>query len=348
MDKRNSALVLFSGGLDSILAAKSLIKQGIRVTALSFSSNFFDCEKARMSAKDIGVALVEKDISREMIELVKHPPNGYGKRMNPCIDCHGLMFRQAAQYSRRTADKDGNPFFDIIASGEVLGQRPFSQTAQAMKRVEKLAGTEILRPLCAKLLPETSYEKKGLVDRSLLHAISGRSRHMQAGLARDYGIAAYPSPAGGCLLTDSSFAGRLSGLLSRWPGADEGDIELLKAGRVYWMPAMIDGSSRDNVLVVVARNEQESTRLGMLAQKGDFMLQLKELKGPLTLVRGLKDIGFGLFELSVKVPSAIEAMIFQQSGKPDAIISHAALLTGLHSACARGREVRIMITRTQK
>src|SRR3989339_1237471 len=164
------SLSLFSGGLDSIIAVKLLQKQNIDVTGICFYSPFYGCEKALESAKELGIELKTIDISAEMLAVVKNPACGYGKSLNPCIDCHALMIRLANEIAQKEN-------FDFIASGEVLGQRPFSQNKEALQRVQKLAGAEVLRPLSAKLLDETAVEKSGLVNRGLLERINGRDRH---------------------------------------------------------------------------------------------------------------------------------------------------------------------------
>ena len=191
------ALVVFSGGLDSMMSAKLLMNQGIEVTALNFESNFFKATQAKESAKILGIPLIIKDISPEELELVKNPPNGYGKHLNPCIDCHANMIRMAG----KIAEEQG---FSIVATGEVLGQRPFSQNRDALRRVKKISGVDVLRPLSAKLLGETQVEKEGVVIRGKLRAIRGRGREEQMELAERYGIKKYPSPAGGCWINSTS------------------------------------------------------------------------------------------------------------------------------------------------
>ncbi|MDP2736973.1 MAG: 7-cyano-7-deazaguanine synthase, partial [bacterium] len=194
------ALVLLSGGLDSMLAARVLLDQGVEVTGLSFKSNFFGTIKAKKAAEQLGVELIEIDFSDEHLEMVKNPTHGYGKNMNPCIDCHALMLKRAKEIMVR----DG---FDFVATGEVLGQRPMSQHRDALDIVEKVSGLEgkLVRPLSAKLLNESEAEKQGKLIRNRLLDISGRSRQRQLELVKKYGIKEYASPGGGCLLTDPEF-----------------------------------------------------------------------------------------------------------------------------------------------
>ncbi|MCD4693944.1 7-cyano-7-deazaguanine synthase, partial [bacterium] len=173
LKKKARALVLFSGGLDSMIAVKLLQVQNIEVEAICFVSNFFNSKKAEEGAKNLKIKLHIVNISKEMLKLVKNPPNGHGKYYNPCIDCHGLMVRKAGKFIEK------NKKFDFLASGEVLGQRPFSQNKKSLKKVIDISGYEILRPLSAMLLLETEIEKKGLVKREELANISGRNRSVQ-------------------------------------------------------------------------------------------------------------------------------------------------------------------------
>ena len=272
--KKVKALVLFSGGLDSILAAKLLIEQGIKVQGLIFKSYFFDLGEARKTAKEIGIKLIIKDFSKEHLKMVKAPKYGYGKNMNPCIDCHALMFRIAKQIMKKEN-------FDFIATGEVLGERPMSQNKNALKLIEEESGLNgyLLRPLSAKLLEPTEAEKNGLVDRGKLLDIRGRSRKRQLELAEKWKIKEYPNPAGGCLLTDIDFSKRLRKLLDKYPEARENDIGLLKFGRHFWY---------DSVKIIVGRNHQENLEIKKLRQKTDVLIELKGLSGPTTLIRSYK------------------------------------------------------------
>jgi tRNA U34 2-thiouridine synthase MnmA/TrmU len=189
---KNKALVLFSGGLDSMLAVKLLQEQGIAVQGIAFSSYFFSTKQAQKSARQLGIKLIEKDISQKHLSCVKQPQFGYGKALNPCIDCHLLMLKEAFNILQKKG-------FNILATGEVLGQRPFSQNRFALEQIEKTASlkAKILRPLSAKVLAETEYEKKKQVNRAKLEGIKGRSRRCQIKLAKKFNIKEFPSPAGG-------------------------------------------------------------------------------------------------------------------------------------------------------
>ena len=265
------ALVMFSGGLDSILAAKILEEQGIEVLCVNFKSYFFDERLAVEMAKKFGFKLRVIDFSKEHLELVKNPKYGYGKAMNPCLDCHILMLKKL----KEIMEKEN---FDFVATGEVLGERPMSQTKKALKIVEEESSLKgyLLRPLSAKLLEETIPEKKKLVDREKLFDIKGRSRKRQIELAKKFGIESYPTPAGGCLLTDLEFGKKLRELLKIFPNCDGNDIELLKNGRQFWL---------GKIKIVVGRNEEENLNLKKLARENDVLVELTNYPGPLTLIR---------------------------------------------------------------
>ncbi len=287
------ALVVYSGGLDSILAVKILEKQELSVTALSYSSYFFDTKEAERTARLMEIPLIKKDISKRQLAVVKKPTCGYGKALNPCIDCHGLMFRVA----KEVAEEEG---FDLIATGEVLGQRPFSQNRNALQRVEKVAGLEkqILRPLSARLLPETIYEKKGIVQREGLLDISGRSRQRQLQLAKEFGVEYFPSPAGGCRLTEEEFGKKAKKLLDNDPLPQKNDFQLLRIGRHYWLDLKgedLNSEKEYAIHLVLGRNFLENEELKKLARANDVLLELKEIVGPTALLVNKKN--FSLEEL---------------------------------------------------
>jgi tRNA U34 2-thiouridine synthase MnmA/TrmU len=272
MPKKGKALLLFSGGLDSVLAAKILEKQGIEVAALTFTSFFFDSGQAEKSARENKIRLKTKDISKKHLRIVKNPRYGRGSGMNPCVDCHLLMLKVAKKLM-----KSGE--FDFLATGEVLGQRPMSQNASALELIERKAGLKgkILRPLCAKVLPETEYEKRKLVIREKLFGFSGRSRKGQIELAKKMEIRKYPAPAGGCVLTDQEYSRKLKRLFENISIIKSGDIALLRIGRHFWI-----GSTR----IILGRNHEENITLRKLVQKGDILAELKNVPGPLALIRG--------------------------------------------------------------
>ncbi|KKR21140.1 MAG: Thiamine biosynthesis protein-like protein [Candidatus Moranbacteria bacterium GW2011_GWA2_39_41] len=273
MIKKIRALVLFSGGLDSTLAVKVLEKQNIEVVALSFVSYFFDDTKAKISAEKNNLNLRSVNFADIHCDVVKNPKRGYGKAMNPCIDCHLLMIREAGKIMRAEG-------FDFVATGEILGQRPMSQNLQSLKIIEKEAGLEgrLLRPLSAKLLDETEVEKQGLVDREQLLDISGRSRQRQLELVKELSVDYYPSPGGGCMLTEIEFGKKLKKLLQAIEKPTASDFALLQVGRIFWT-----GSTR----IVVGRNSEENEKLKKMREKQDTLVELQDFMGPVTLVRGI-------------------------------------------------------------
>ncbi|MEA1962619.1 MAG: 7-cyano-7-deazaguanine synthase [Patescibacteria group bacterium] len=336
---KTKALVLFSGGLDSILAVKMLQEQKIAVTALCFTSNFYDAKKAKESAKKLDVDLKIADIQTEMLALVKNPFSGYGKNLNPCIDCHSLMIKKAGEIAKSEG-------FDFVATGEVLGQRPFSQNKKALEKVKDLSGVEVVRPLCAKLLDETKIEKNKILTRGLLGRIQGRTREGQIELARKYKLKDYPLPAGGCLLTDSGFSERLGKMLEYWPECECADIELLKHGRVFWANYLLGKKENKKILIIVGRNKENNEDLKRLAKKGDFMVELRDINGPATLIRLKGNSGnLGFQNLRINIPNKLNLAKINLDFRDDLenIIKIAGKLTGIYAIKARGREVDIII-----
>lgn len=267
-------LMLLSGGLDSTLAIKLLMEQGIKVVPINFTTSFCGPKKARGAATQLGLPLREVNIKKEFIEVLKKPKHGYGAGMNPCIDCHALMLKKAAEIMKEEG-------FDFVATGEVLNERPMSQTKKSLMIVEKEAGLAgyLLRPLSAKVLEPTEPEKDGRIDREKLLGISGRSRKIQIALADKWGIKDYPTPAGGCALTESDFAGRVRDLFKNQSNCTLEDVELLKVGRQFWV---------DGARIVVGRNEKDNMRIESLAEANDLLIKPKELAGPSVIVRARK------------------------------------------------------------
>ncbi len=266
-----TALLLFSGGLDSILAAKLLEEMKFKVTLLALKSHFFDTKQAEESAKMLNLPLIKKNFSPQHWQMVKSPIYGYGKGLNPCIDCHALMLKEAKAIAKAQE-------FDLIATGEVLGQRPLSQKKSAFEKIERLAGLEnkVFRPLCAGILPPTDYEKRGLVKRKNFSKISGRNRKGQLALVEKFGIKNFPTPAGGCILTEKEFTKRLIALKSKKEILKTTDFELIKFGRHYW---------QDTAQIILGKNKEENELINQLAEKGDILIERNDRLGPTGLIR---------------------------------------------------------------
>ncbi len=256
-----------------MLAARLLMDQGIEVTGIAFVTPFFSSAKAEAASRQVGFPLIVRDITAPHLEMVKDPPSGYGANMNLCIDCHTLMVKEAGAIMEREG-------IDFIFTGEVLGQRPMSQRRPALNRVANLSGWRgrLLRPLSARLLDETIMEEEGKVDRSRLLDIQGRSRKRQFALAEEYGITDFPSPAGGCLLTDPGFSRRLRDLFENGPAGTPTTIEMLKVGRHFRL--------RPGVKAVVGRNREENERLDDLRGEEDTLLYAANITGPTVIISG--------------------------------------------------------------
>jgi tRNA U34 2-thiouridine synthase MnmA/TrmU len=275
--KKVRALGLCSGGLDSQLAGLVLRSQGIDVHWIAFETPFFSADKAKRAADRLGIPLIVENITEIYLPMLKNPPCGYGKNMNPCLDCHSLMFRLAG-------DRMKGGGFDFLFSGEVAGQRPMSQTKPSLRYVEKHSGYDgyIIRPLSAKLLPESIPEKEGLVDRSRLLDLSGRGRKPQMKLAEEFGITDYPAPAGGCLLTEKVYSDRLRELFAHDENPSEAALHLLKCGRHFRLP----GGAK----IIVGRKKSDNYFLQKHYDSAtDTLIRLHKKPGPLVLVSGVWD-----------------------------------------------------------
>lgn len=269
----SKALGLLSGGLDSSLAALCLKRQGVEVTGISFVTPFFGSSKAELAAKQMDIPLIVENISEVHLAMLKNPRYGYGKNMNPCIDCHAMMFRLAGEVMAKRG-------FDFLFSGEVLGQRPMSQNSDALRSVANYSGhpERILRPMSAKLLPVTSMEEQGLIDRELLLDIQGRSRKPQEALAKEWGLTDFPSSGGGCLLTEIHFSDRLRDLVTHQPDCNVDDVELLKIGRQFRL------SEQSKLTLGRHQEDNDSIRA---ADKSDYIiLRTPGVSGPLGLISG--------------------------------------------------------------
>lgn len=276
--KKVKALALLSGGLDSTLAVKLILDQGIDVEAMNFVSPFCLCEKggcgAAEAARRFNIPLKVMSVGEDYLKIVRKPKFGYGKNMNPCIDCRIFMLKKAKEYAKER----GAAF---ILTGEVLDQRPMSQHRKTLDLIEQEAGLrgKILRPLSARVLQETEAEKKGLVDRKKLLNIEGRSRKRQIELAGKLGIQDYPCPAGGCLLTYREFADKIRDLFEHEKNISFKDVALLKVGRHFRL-----GKNK----IIVGRNEDENKVLLQMREIGDYCFEVKDCGSPITLLQGPK------------------------------------------------------------
>lgn len=279
-----TALGLFSGGLDSILACRVVADQGVRVIALKFVTPFFDSDLlasrdryAEAMQQKYGLEVELVDVSEGYLRLLENPAHGFGKHFNPCIDCKILMLRRA----RELMAGYGASF---LITGEVLGQRPMSQRRDTLRVIERDSGCTglLLRPLCAQLMAPTRAEEEGLVDRERLFAFSGRGRRQQKLLAARLGITNYPTPAGGCLLTDPNLAPRIkhyyNGLFSfSEQQRTVDDIRLLVLGRQFKL--------NDNLWFIIGRNEGENEQLEALRGPNDWLFRMTGRPGPFGLLR---------------------------------------------------------------
>ena len=276
-------IILFSDGLDSLLAAQLLIDQGIDLVGLHFLLPFtppdIDPDELKVSqrASLIGLPLTFYRCDREYMELVKNPPHGHGKNMNPCIDCKVYFLKKAGELMR----EKGASF---VATGEVVGQRPMSQMRHMLIHIEKSSGLRgsLLRPLSAKLLEPTRAETEGIVNRDALLSISGRSRKIQLELAARYKISEYSSPAGGCLLTDSNVSRRLRDLFTCIPDYTMTDVYLLTVGRHVRI--------NKGLKIIVSRNEGENIELEKYREFANLFI-VPDFRGPSVFVRGVPDEG---------------------------------------------------------
>ena len=277
--KKILALVLLSGGLDSALAAKLVLDQGIDLIGVQFTSPFCLCNQggkchAAAIAVNLGIPYKVVPKGEEYLKIVRKPKFGYGSGMNPCIDCRIFILKKASKIAKKVGAK-------FIVTGEVLGQRPMSQYLQALKIIDRETGLagKILRPLSAKLLAETEPEKKGWVDREKLLAIEGRSRKPQLALAGELSINDYACAAGGCLLTMEPFAKKLKDLFQRKEKITLNDIGLLKLGRHF---------QYHQNRIIVGRDHGENEALLELKPKEDYLFEVPIGGSPTTILQGPK------------------------------------------------------------
>ncbi len=272
MEKKCVALI--SGGLDSALAASLMLEQGIEVYGLYLSMSWGCCEKekAQAIAERLGVPLMVLPVGEAYLDVIRSPKYGYGTGLNPCVDCRIYMFRVAKRYM----EEIGAGF---VVTGEVLGQRPMSQRRRPMTTIEADSGLEglLLRPLCAQLFEATQPELLGIVDRTRLLRIAGRSRQEQIARAQARGITEYSTPAGGCLLTEEAFAAKAKDLFDHEQRPATKDMELLTIGRHFRIGP--------HTKVIVGRNAFENLLLEGHADIAYTCIRPK-FSGPSALVVG--------------------------------------------------------------
>jgi len=270
------AVAMLSGGLDSILAVKLMLDQGIDVVAVNFASPFhiFKENEVQKMAKRFNFPLKTIKLGKDYLRVIRNPKYGYGKHMNPCVDCRIFMLKKAKTYAK----KIGASF---IFTGEVLNERPMTQTRHSLDLIEKESGLQgkLLRPLSAKLLPEIEAEKKGWVDRTKLLDIKGRQRKRQMELAKKFKIKDYPHPGGGCLLTYKEFSVKVKDLFQHKRRINLVDIDLLKIGRHFRF-----GKNK----IIVGRNEVENKQLLKMKNKNDYYFEVPDVGSPITILQGLK------------------------------------------------------------
>ena len=315
MSKQVKAVSLISGGLDSMLATKAVMEQGVHVEGINFFTGFCveghthairkkDREKPKRNnalwvAEQLGIKLHIVDIVEEYKDVVINPAHGYGANLNPCLDCKIFMVHKAQEWIEQHG-------FDFIITGEVIGQRPMSQRKDTMPVVANESGAQdlLLRPLCAKNLPATLPEREGWVDRDKLYDFSGRSRKPQMALAEHFGFEDYAQPAGGCcFLTDAQYSVKLADLW-RARGSKQyemDDIMLLKVGR-HLRPAA-------NFKLIIAREEGEGNFLQGYRRQFAH-LSTTSHPGPLTLIDGRVD------EMDIELAARIVARYSQGRDAP--------------------------------
>jgi tRNA-uridine 2-sulfurtransferase len=283
--KKPRALSLISGGLDSMLATKLVLEQGIEVEGINFFTGFTGdhnyyfkrdqdgCHSAQKACDQLGIKLHVVDIVMDFKQVLLCPKYGYGANLNPCIDCKLFMITNALAWMEKYD-------YDFLITGEVLGQRPMSQRKHTLPLATKITSNLIVRPLSAKLLAPTLPEINGWINRELLGDISGRGRQAQMKLAAKFGLKEYPQPGGGCVLTDSHFCERLQDLLDHRDGRNYGldDILLLRLGRHIRI--------NQNLKAIVGRDEVENNFIEKFSQKYT-LLQTLDYPGALTLLDGM-------------------------------------------------------------
>jgi tRNA-specific 2-thiouridylase len=298
------AVALYSGGLDSTLAILTMAKHGVEIEAVNFDTDLIPAEdnqsfrqRLQREADKFGFVYRTIHLGSQFIDMVRHPAHGYGKHMNPCIDCKILMLREAGEYMRRIGA-------DFVITGEVVGQRPMSQMKPTLKQIEKASGLTglIVRPLSGKLLDPTIPEQQGLIQREWLLDINGRSRKHQLELADLFEVDDYPTPAGGCLLTDVNYSIRLRDLFDYQEAISADDILLLRRGRHFRLSPVAK--------LIVGRDEADNARIEKLISSGHYVLEVKDTGSPIGLLSGTAT------EDDIKLAAALVAGYSDAKTKP--------------------------------
>ena len=306
--KKRTALVLYSGGLDSILASKLVQSLGVDVICVKFVTPFFDYELLQNQEvykqevlSEYGLHVVLHDLSENYLELLHNPSHGFGKNFNPCIDCKILM---CTRIKEMMAQYDAS----FLISGEVLGQRPMSQRRDTLRVIERDSNNEglLLRPLSAKLMTPTIAENEGWVDREKLLDFSGRGRSRQIQLAKDFGIKNFPTPAGGCTLADPILSDRIEKIYKgqfvvKAQDIRISDIRLLLVGRQFEVA--------DCGWLILGRNEQENQKIESLAEDGDLLLYMPERPGPTALLRGVTGVELNAENIATPIQDSADLVV---------------------------------------
>lgn len=306
--KKRTALALYSGGLDSILAAKLVMSLGVQVICVKFVTPFFDyelLEDQEAFSKEVmekyGLKVILHDLSDNYLDLLHNPAHGFGKNFNPCIDCKILM---CTRIKEMMAEYDAS----FLISGEVLGQRPMSQRRDALRVIERDSDNEglLLRPLSAKLMTPTLAETEGWIDRDKLLDFSGRGRSRQIQLAKDFGVTDFPTPAGGCTLADPILSERIQKIYKgdfvvKAEEISISDIRLLLVGRQFQL--------ENGGWLILGRHEKENQKIEALAEEGDILLHMPERPGPMALLRGKSDVVLNVGEIDSVLQEAADLVV---------------------------------------
>ena len=308
--KKPKAVALYSGGLDSTLAILVMQKQGVEVTAITFMNHFgcdisdkSSCSKDPFAASiKFGFKVKLSHLSDKFLEIVKNPKYGHGKNMNPCLDCRVLMLKEAKVFMEMIKA-------DFLITGEVVGQRPMSQRKDCFPMIDKAADVKglVVRPLCGKILPPTIAEEQGLIKRELMYDFNGRNRKPQMALAEELGLTEYPSPAGGCLLTDPNYSYKLKDLLEHNKDPEYKDINFLRVGRQF--------RYSDDCKIFVGRHMEENEAMKALADPDDIMMRVDGCGSPTVVLLG------NVTDDAIELAASICARYSDDKKKPEVMVA---------------------------